>query len=69
MKPTRDEKINRMLQKELGDILLLYAKKLQGVLISVSEVKVSTDLAVARVYLSIFPRKTSVALAFGKILR
>lgn len=74
MKPTRDEKINRMLQKELGDILLLYAKKLQGVLISVSEVKVSTDLAVARVYLSIFPEAGAAEVfaqvkADGKMLR
>ena len=74
MIPTRDEKINRMLQKELGDILLLYAKKLQGVLISVSEVKVSTDLAVARVYLSIFPEAMAAEVfaqvkADGKMLR
>ena len=74
MKPTRDEKINRMLQKELGDILLLYAKKLHGVLISVSEVKVSTDLAVARVYLSIFPEARAAEVfvqvkADGKMLR
>lgn len=74
MKPTRDEKINRMLQKELGDILLFYAKKLQGVLISVSEVKVSTDLAVARVYLSIFPEARAAEVfaqveADGKMLR
>ena len=74
MKPTRDEKINRMLQKELGDILLFYAKKLQGVLISVSEFKGSTAVAVAAVYLSIFPHARGAAVfaqvvADGKMVR
>ena len=55
MKPTREDKICRMLQKELGDIFLLYAKKLQGVIISVSDVSISPDFALARVYISIFP--------------
>lgn len=57
MKPTREEKISRMLQKELGDIFLLYAKKMQGVIISVSDVSVSPDFSLARVYLSIFPNE------------
>lgn len=57
MKPTREDKISRMLQKELGEIFLLYAKEMQGVLISVSDVRVSPDLSIARVYLSIFPNE------------
>lgn len=57
MKPTREEKISRMLQKEFGDIFLLYAKKMQGVIISVSDVNVSPDFSLARVYLSIFPNE------------
>ena len=55
MKPTREDKVSRMLQKELGEIFLLYAKKMQGVLISVSDVRISPDLSQARVYLSLFP--------------
>lgn len=57
MKPTREEKISRMLQKEFGDIFLLYAKKMQGVIISVSDVNISPDFSLARVYLSIFPNE------------
>ncbi|VBB46045.1 Ribosome-binding factor A [uncultured Paludibacter sp.] len=45
-----------MLEKELGEIFLLYAKKLQGILISVTGVKISPDLGIARAYLSVFPQ-------------
>lgn len=55
METTRQQKISRMLQKELGEIFLLYARELQGVLITVSSVRVSPDLGIARTYLSIFP--------------
>lgn len=55
MENTRQEKIARLLQREFGDIFVLYARKIQGVLITVSEVRISPDLSVARVYLSIFP--------------
>lgn len=44
-----------MLQKELGEIFLLQTKAMPGVLISVSEVRVSADLSIAKAYLSIFP--------------
>ncbi|MGM9806056.1 MAG: 30S ribosome-binding factor RbfA [Candidatus Aphodosoma sp.] len=55
MENTRQERIARMLQKEFGDIFVLYSRKIQGVIISVSEVRISPDLSIARVYLSIFP--------------
>lgn len=55
MESTRQQKINKLLQKELGDIFLLDAKNLPGVLISVSEVRISPDLSIAKVFLSIFP--------------
>jgi ribosome-binding factor A len=55
MESTRQSKINRLLQKDLSDIFLLQTKAVQGVMISVSAVRVSPDLSVARVYLSIFP--------------
>ncbi len=55
MESTRQHKIARLLQKELGDIFLLYAKNRPGVLITVSEVRVSPDLGIARGYLSVFP--------------
>lgn len=62
METTRQQKISRMLQKELGEIFLLYARKLQGTLITVSSVRVSPDLGIARTYLSIFPREKANAV-------
>lgn len=55
METTRQQKINRLIQKELSEIFLLDTKKVKGVLISVSIVRVSPDLGIAKVYLSIFP--------------
>ena len=49
------QKINRLIQKELGEIFLLETKKMQGVLISVTAVRVSPDLGIAHAYLSVFP--------------
>jgi len=55
METTRQNKINRLLQKELSDVFLLQTKAMHGVMVSVSQVRVSPDLSVARAYLSIFP--------------
>lgn len=55
METTRQNKIARLLQKELGDIFLLQTKNMHGVLVSVSAVRISPDMSIARVYLSIFP--------------
>jgi ribosome-binding factor A len=62
MEATRQNKINRLLQKELGDIFLLQTKAMHGVLISVSQVRISPDLSVARIYLSIFPSEKGAEL-------
>lgn len=48
-------KIARLLQKELGEIFMLYAKKMQGVIISVTNARISPDLSISHVSLSIFP--------------
>ncbi len=55
METTRQNKIARLLQKELGDIFLLQTKSMHGVLVSVSAVRISPDMSIARVYISIFP--------------
>lgn len=55
MDTTRQNKIARLLQKELSDIFLLQTKATHGILVSVSAVRISPDMSVARVYLSIFP--------------
>lgn len=55
MDTTRLSKIERLLQKELGDIFQKQTQGMPGTLISVSVVRISPDLSVARVYLSFFP--------------
>ncbi len=59
METTRQSKIARLLQKELSEIFLLQTKAMPGVLISVSAVRISPDMSVARVYLSVFPSEKS----------
>ena len=54
METTRQNKISRLLQKELSEIFLLQTKAMQGTLVSVSVVRISPDMSIARVYLSIF---------------
>lgn len=51
----RLSRINRLVQKELGEIFRLQTQQLSGVLVSVSSVRVSSDLSIAHVNLSIFP--------------
>lgn len=55
MDSTRQSKIARLIQKELSDIFRLQTKATHGMLVSVSAVKISPDLSVARGYVSIFP--------------
>ncbi len=59
METTRQNKIARLIQKELGDIFLLQTKAMPGVLVSVSIVRISPDMSYARVYLSVFPSECS----------
>ena len=59
METTRQNKISRLIQKELSEIFLLQTKAMNGVLVSVSVVRISPDMSVARVYLSIFPSEKS----------
>jgi len=55
MNTTRQQKISRLIQKELSELLLAQTKLTHGLMISVSGVKVSPDLGIASVYLSVFP--------------
>ncbi|MCZ8373326.1 30S ribosome-binding factor RbfA [Phocaeicola acetigenes] len=59
METTRQNKIARLIQKELSEIFLLQTKAMSGVLVSVSVVRISPDMSYARVYLSIFPSERS----------
>lgn len=62
METTRQNKIARLIQKELSDIFLLQTKAMHGVLVSVSVVRISPDMSYARVYLSVFPSERSEAI-------
>ena len=62
METTRQNKIARLLQKELGDIFLLQTKAMHGVLVSVSAVRISPDMSVCRAYISVFPSERSAEI-------
>jgi ribosome-binding factor A len=82
METTRQNKISRLIQKELSDIFQRQTQALHGVLVSVSAVRISPDMSVCRGYLSIFPsergqeilnninaQQASVRYELGKRLR
>ena len=55
METTRQQKIARLIQKELGDIFQKQTQATRGVLVSVIAVRISPDLSIAKGYLSVFP--------------
>jgi ribosome-binding factor A len=59
MESERQRKIGALLQRDLADILQKAAKDsgISGLLISVTEVAVTVDLTIAKVYLSFFPEE------------
>ena len=62
----RQRKIAGVLQKDLVDVLQKAAQSgMQGVIISVSKVSVTSDLGIAKVYLSIFPSEKREELIKG----
>ena len=55
MDSTRQQKVSRLIQKELGDIFQRETKLLFGAaLITVTQVRVSPDLGLAKCYVSLF---------------
>ncbi|MBP3471997.1 MAG: 30S ribosome-binding factor RbfA [Paraprevotella sp.] len=59
METTRQNKIARLIQKELSEIFMLQTKTMKGVLVSVSVCRISPDMSVCRAYLSVFPSNRS----------
>jgi ribosome-binding factor A len=58
MDTTRQNKIDRLLQKDLGEIFRLKSRALfEGAMITVTRVNSSKDLSFAKVYLSLFATK------------
>lgn len=62
METTRQAKISRLLQKELSEIFRQQTAKTHGVIASVSAVRVTPDLSIARAYLSVFPSEKSAEM-------
>jgi ribosome-binding factor A len=55
MDTTRQQKMARMLQKEMGDIFEIEMRRLfPNAMITITKVNVTKDLSIARFYLSIF---------------
>ena len=58
MTSIRQNKVSRLVQKELSEIFQRDLSHLgNGAMISVTMVRISHDLGIARVYLSVFPSK------------
>jgi len=55
MQETRQNKISRLLQKELSQIFQEQTRAMHGVMVSVTQVRISPDLGVCTAHLSIFP--------------
>lgn len=64
MQSTRQNKISRLIQQDLGEIFLREMKPVLGnSLITVTGVRISPDLSIARVHISIMPIGTIPAYA------
>lgn len=56
MESTRLDKVQRLLQRDLGEILQREAQgALRGKLVTVTEVRLTPNLEIAKVFLSVFP--------------
>ena len=62
MQETRQNKISRLLQKELSQIFQEQTRSMHGVMVSVTRVRISPDLSVCTAYLSIFPSERAQEL-------
>ncbi len=57
METNRQKKIGGVLQSDIADVIqhALREAGIQGILVSVTKVSVTTDISIAKVYLSVFP--------------
>lgn len=62
MQETRQNKIARLLQKELAEIFQSQTRQTHGILVSVTRVRISPDLSICTAYLSIFPSERAEEL-------
>ena len=63
METTRQQKVGKLLQREMGEIFQREGQSVgRGMLLTVTLVRVSPDLGLARVYLSVFPSTNAEAV-------
>lgn len=63
METTRQQKVGRLLQREMGELFQREGQSVgKGMLLTVTVVRVSPDLGLAKVYLSVFPSKNAEAV-------
>ncbi len=63
MDTIRQDRINNLLQKDLGEIFQLDMRHVSlGSMITVTKVKITPDLSLAKVYLSLFATKDKAGL-------
>ncbi len=56
METIRQQKVARLLQKEIGEIFSKNEVQIpSGIMISITQVRMSPDLGIAKVYVSLFP--------------
>ena len=62
MQETRQNRIARLLQKELSLIFQSQTRAMHGIMVSVTRCRVSPDLSISTAYLSIFPSEKAEEL-------
>lgn len=57
---TRQEKVSKQIQKDMADIILLHNRELApGKILTVTEVRITPDLGLARILISAFPSENN----------
>ena len=60
---TRQQKIAKQIQRDIAEIIQReYSALLRGILVTVTTVRVSVDLAYAKIYVSVFPSEKAEAV-------
>lgn len=61
MESNRQKKISGIIQKDVAEVIQIALREagVTGILVSVTKVKVTVDLSIAKVYMSVFPHQES----------
>ncbi|MCF0202679.1 MAG: 30S ribosome-binding factor RbfA [Bacteroidaceae bacterium] len=62
MQETRQNRIARLLQKELSVIFQQQTRQMRGVMLSVTHVKISPDLSICTAHISVFPSEKGMEI-------